>query len=188
MLKGYETDRLVLTVLNKEAAPLVLSFYNDNAEVFEPWEPKRSANFYTLSYHRSLLTAEYNKMADGKLLRYWVFLKDHPEEIIGSICFQNLLKDPYYSCSLGYKFSQKHQHLGYAAESISKGIDILFNEYNLHRVDAFIMPNNNSSLKLIERLGFEYEGTSKSYARINGIWADHMHYALINHNEIGRYQ
>ena len=58
MLKGYETDRLVLTVLNKEAAPLVLSFYNDNAEVFEPWEPKRSANFYTLSYHRSLLTAE----------------------------------------------------------------------------------------------------------------------------------
>ncbi len=188
MLKYYETERLLLRILNKEAAPLVLSFYIDNAEQFEPWEPKRSTNFYTLSYHKTLLTAEYNQIADGKLIRYWVFRKDHPEEIIGSICFQNLLREPYCSCSLGYKFSRRHQHLGYATESINKSIEVLYGEYGLHRIDAFIMPENISSVKLIERLGFVYEGTSRSYARINGQWADHLHYALINHNETGRYQ
>ncbi len=180
MIKAYETERLLLRVLNKEAAPKVLSFYEDNAEYFEPWEPKRSNNFYTLSYHRTLLTAEYNLIADSKLLRYWVFPKDHPEEIIGSICCQNLLREPYHSCSLGYKFSRSHQHQGYAAESVSKCLDILFNEYHMHRVDAFIMPDNVASLKLAERLGFVYEGTSRAYAKINGSWSDHMHYALIN--------
>ncbi len=188
MVKGYETERLLLKILNKEAAPLVLSFYEDNAGLFEPWEPKRSNNFYTLSYHKTLLTAEHNLMADGRLVRFWVFLKDYPEEIIGSICFQNLLREPYCSCSLGYKFSQKYQHHGYATESLRKCIDLLQNEYNMHRIDAFIMPDNLSSLKLIERLGFTYEGTSRSYARINGRWTDHLHYALINHNETGRYQ
>ncbi len=188
MVKGYETERLLLKVLNKEAAPLILSFYEENAEAFEPWEPKRSANFYTLSYHKTFLTVEHNLIADGKLIRYWVFLKDHPEEIVGSICFHNILREPYYSCSLGYKFGQKHQHLGYATESINKCLEIIYNVYGMHRIDAFIMPDNISSLKLIERLGFVYEGTSMSYARINGRWADHLHYALINHNETGRYQ
>lgn len=188
MLKCYETDRLQLRILNKDSAPLVLSFYRENAELFEPWEPKRSANFYTLSYHKALLTAEYNQIADGKLIRYWVFLKNHPDEIIGSICFQNFLREPYCSCSLGYKFSGKHQHLGYATESINKSIQILYDTYGIHRIDAFIMPENLSSIRLIERLGFVYEGTSKAYARINGRWADHLHYALINHKETGRYQ
>jgi ribosomal-protein-alanine N-acetyltransferase len=159
---------------------MVLSFYEDNSELFEPWEPKRTNTFYTLSYHKTLLTAEYNQIADGKLLRYWIFLKNQPEEIIGTVCFQNLLREPYLSCSLGYKISKNHLHQGYAAEAINRCIELMFREYRMHRIDAFIMPSNIASLKLIERLGFVYEGTSNAFARINGQWADHMHYALIS--------
>jgi ribosomal-protein-alanine N-acetyltransferase len=50
----------------------------------------------------------------------------------------------------------------------------------MHRIDAFIMPNNLASLRLIKRLSFEYEGTAISFAKICGEWTDHMHYALIN--------
>ncbi len=101
MYKPYETDRLLLKLLSKEAAPLVLAFYDENRSLFEPWEPARSINFYTLSYHKASLTAECNQMAEGKLVRYWVFLRNAPEEVIGSLCFQNFLKEPYLSCSLG---------------------------------------------------------------------------------------
>jgi ribosomal-protein-alanine N-acetyltransferase len=180
----YETDRLVLKLLGKEAAPIVLAFYEDNKSLFEPWEPSRSTNFYTLGYHRASLTAEFNQMAAGKLIRYWVFRKEKPEEIIGSFCFQNLLKEPYQSCCLGYKFSHRYHHQGYATESIRKGIEVLFEECHMHRIEAFIMPANKPSRRLAERLSFQFEGISYSNARINGEWTDHMRYSLINPRDL----
>jgi ribosomal-protein-alanine N-acetyltransferase len=184
MYKTYETERLLLKPLNKEAAHLVLSFYEENKDSFEPWEPARGHNFYTLAYHKASLTAEYNQMAEGKLIRYWVFLKDNPDEIIGSVCFQNLLKEPYHSCCLGYKFSPKYQHQGYAQESILQCLSIIFNENHIHRVEAYIMPNNEPSLRLIERLSFGQEGVAASFARINSSWEDHKRYVLINPEDI----
>ncbi|NLK28464.1 MAG: GNAT family N-acetyltransferase [Clostridiales bacterium] len=175
-----ETDRLLLKVLGKEAAWSVLNFYDENRTHFEPWEPKRPDNFYTISYQRASLTAEYHQMAEGKLLRYWVFLKDQPDEIIGSVCFQNFLRAPYMSCCLGYKFSRRYTHKGYALESIRKGIDIIWSDYSMHRIEAYIMPNNRASLQLIERLHFIYEGICYSYANIDGVWSDHKRYALLN--------
>jgi [ribosomal protein S5]-alanine N-acetyltransferase len=180
MLKPYETDRLILMSLSKEAAPMVLDFYEENRDIFEPWEPKRSDNFYTLSYQKASLSAEYNQMAEGKLLRYWVFRKDNPDEIIGSVCFQCILGEPYQSCILGYKFALRYHHKGYAYESVQKCIDIIFKEYDIHRIEAYIMPNNAPSIRLIERLHFSYEGLSHSYANINGNWSDHERYAMLN--------
>jgi ribosomal-protein-alanine N-acetyltransferase len=180
MTVSYETDRLLIGTLKKESAAMVLAFYEENKSVFEPWEPKRGMNFYSLSYQKASLIAEQNQMLEGKLLRYWVFLKDHPEEIAGSICFQNFLHEPYQSCCLGYKFSHRYQHRGYATESISKCIEAVFEERRIHRIEAFIMPNNAPSIRLIKRLSFQYEGLTQSYARIEGVWADHRRYALIN--------
>lgn len=184
MADCYETDRLLLRILTKEDAELVLAFCKDNRECFEKWEPLKDNSFYTLSYQKASLSAEKNLMADGKLLRYWIFRKDHPEEIIGSVCFQNILREPYRSCSLGYKLSFRHRHQGYATESLKKCIEIAFEEQHFHRIEAFIMESNESSLHVIKRLGFQYEGLSCSFARINGVWTDHRRYALINPHDL----
>ncbi len=180
MSEFYETNRLLLRVLGKEEAASVLAFFKNNQGEFEPWEPLKDYNFYTLAYQKASLTAEKNLMAEGKLLRYWIFRKDHPGEVIGSICFQNILREPYRSCSIGYKLSYRHRNQGYATEGLNKCIDLVFHEYHLHRIEALIMENNEPSLRLIKRLGFQYEGLSYSYARINGIWTDHRRYVLIN--------
>lgn len=182
MFQVHETDRLILKTLTKDAAPMVLTFYDENRSFFETWEPRRADNFYTLYYQKASLSAEYHQMAEGKLLRYWVFLKDNPDEIVGTVCFQNFLRDPYQSCMLGYKFAWKFHHQGYALESIRKAMDIIINDYSIHRVEAFIMPNNRPSIKLIERLYFIYEGISYSFANIDGVWSDHRRYAYINPN------
>lgn len=180
MFSSYETDRLILTTLGRESAPMVLSFYEDNKYHLEPWEPMRSINFYSLHLQKASLTAESNLMAEGKLIRYWVFLKDNPDEIIGSICFQNFLKAPYNSCVLGYKFAQKHCRKGYAYESITKSIEIIWKNYNIHRIEAYIMKNNKPSIRLIQKLNFNYEGICFSFANICGQWRDHIQYSIIN--------
>ncbi len=180
MSRIYETDRLLLKNLHKNEAARVLTFYEENKDHFEPWEPKREENFYSFSYQKALLTAENNLMTEGKLIRFWVFAKEFPNEILGSICFQNILHEPYRSCILGYKFDRKHLHQGYATESINRCIEIIFEEYHMHRIEAYIMENNKPSLRLIKHLCFQYEGLSCSYARVNGNWEDHRRYVLIN--------
>jgi ribosomal-protein-alanine N-acetyltransferase len=180
MNKSYQTDRLILKTLSSDAASMVLTFYQENKSAFEPWEPLRSNTFYTLAYHTACLTAEHTQMQEGKLLRFWIFLKDYPDEIIGSLCFQRIAREPYYSCSLGYKFATKHQHKGYAFESTQSAIHLIFRDYQMHRIEAHTMPENIASQQLLERLSFDYEGISRGFALINGEWKDHKQYSLLN--------
>jgi ribosomal-protein-alanine N-acetyltransferase len=180
MNKCYVTDRLVLKILGKEAAPMVLSFYSENKEHLESWEPARDKNFYTLGYHKATLTAEYNQMMEGKRIRYWLFLKENPYEIIGSVSFQNFLGEPYKSCTIGYKIHNRFLRHGYAYEAVKKGLSIIFDDFHIHRVEAYIMEDNIPSRRLIEKLAFTYEGISYSFAYVNGKWTDHMRYSLIN--------
>lgn len=174
------TDRLILNILHPSDADKVLSFYDRNKEHFEPWEPERDPNFYTLSYQRLTLSIENNLMTQSKILRYWVFLRDNPNEIIGSVNFYNIIRGSYCSCQLGYKFDKDYTGYGYAYESISYAIKVLLPEYQLHRIEANIMPSNTPSIKLIKKLGFSYEGLAKSSIHINHSWEDHARYAYIN--------
>lgn len=180
MQMTYTTNRLILNVLHPNDAEKVLFFYENNKEYFEPWEPERDPNFYTLSYQRLSLSIEYNLMLQSKLIRYWIFEKHDPGLIIGSINFYNIVRGSYSSCQLGYKFDHKHTGKGYAMESIKTGIQILFDDYKLHRIEANIMPSNIPSIHLIQKLGFQYEGLAKSNIHINNKWEDHVKYALIN--------
>ena len=50
----YQTDRLILNILQPSWAPTVLNFYKKNKDVLEPLEPARSDRFYTESTRKSL--------------------------------------------------------------------------------------------------------------------------------------
>jgi ribosomal-protein-alanine N-acetyltransferase len=86
----------------------------------------------------------------------------------------------FLSCYLGYKLDKDEINQGYMTEAIKKGIDIVFSEYGLHRIEANIIPRNKRSLKVTEKLGFYNEGTAYKYLKINGIWEDHIHMVLLN--------
>lgn len=175
----YTTDHLILSVLQANSADKVLSFYERNRDYFEPWEPAREPGFYTLSYQRLSLTVEYNLILQSKLLRFWVFHQDNPEKIIGSVNFYNILRGAFSSCQLGYKLDKDYTGYGYASESIQKAMDILEKNYRMHRIEVNIMPKNDHSLRLINKLGFQYEGLAKSSIQINNKWEDHERYAFV---------
>lgn len=181
MQMNIQTERLQLRILHPNEAEKVLFFYSQNQEHFEPWEPERDVNFYTLSYQRLSLSIEYNLMQQGKLLRYWVFSKDDPRRIIGSVNFYNIVKGSYFACQLGYKFDHRDVGNGYAAESMREAMKYLFADYEIHRIEANIMPSNLRSIHLVQKLGFQYEGLAISNIKINHKWEDHARYAYINH-------
>ncbi len=175
----YVTKRLVIKHLDETSAPNVLSFYQENQKLFEPWEPIHATQFYTLNYQKSLLIAERNLAARSQSIRYFVFEKENLNSIIGSINFYHILRSPNCSCKLGYKLAATAWHKGYAFEAISFLLPIIFRSYNLHRIEAEIMPNNQRSIELMKRLNFTYEGIARECCEINGSYENHCRYSLL---------
>lgn len=181
MQKVYETERLVLKVLDKTYAPLVLDYYSKNKTFLEQWEPLRSEDFYKKEYHEYQLSNELINIENGNSLRLWIFKKSE-NKIIGSVRFSNIVRGAFLSCHLGYKLDKYEVNKGYITEAIQKGIHIIFNDFGLHRIEANIMTKNKASLRAVEKLGFYNEGLAYKYLKINGKWEDHIHMVLLNEN------
>jgi ribosomal-protein-alanine N-acetyltransferase len=58
------------------------------------------------------------------------------------------------------------------------GIDHCFRSLGLHRVEINIRPENRPSRRVVEKLGFRYEGLRERYLHINGQWCDHLSFAV----------
>lgn len=54
----------------------------------------------------------------------------------------------------------------------------VFNELQLHRLEANIQPENMTSIWLVKKNGFRYEGFSPRYLKINNIWCGHERWAM----------
>ena len=46
------------------------------------------------------------------------------------------------------------------------------------RLQASIIPRNGPSNRVAEKLGLRNEGTARRYLEINGVWEDHIRYAI----------
>jgi [ribosomal protein S5]-alanine N-acetyltransferase len=81
--------------------------------------------------------------------------------------------------SIGYVIEPASWRKGFATEAVSAMLDFCFGELGLHRLQAFIHPDNAASLRLIEKLGFRREGLLRDNLRVGEEWRDDVLYALI---------
>jgi ribosomal-protein-alanine N-acetyltransferase len=179
MLFVYETTRLLLKVNTPDKAGQVLDFYLRDKELFEQFEPDRMVNFYTRKFQKQALTFEYNMAMQGTLFRFYVYEKQNPDRIIGTISFHHITHGYTSSCEIGYKFSSEVHRRGYATEALTLVTDEIFRDLKLHRITAWALPDNLPSIRLLEKVGFVYEGTCREYMLLHGQWRDHVQYAMI---------
>ena len=59
---------------------------------------------------------------------------------------------------IGYAVAPKHQRKGLATEAVSGLLKYCAETLNVHRVEAFICPENVASIRLVERSKFRCEG------------------------------
>jgi ribosomal-protein-alanine N-acetyltransferase len=62
---------------------------------------------------------------------------------------------------------------------VALATDHCFRALGLHRMEICIRPENGPSLRVVEKLGFRYEGLRRRYIHINGLWRDHFCFALV---------
>ena len=83
------------------------------------------------------------------------------------------------SAYLGYYLFAPHERRGYMTGGLRLVLGRAFGELGLHRVEANIQPDNDRSLRLVERLSFRREGYSPRYLKVGGKWRDHERWALL---------
>lgn len=174
-----ETPRMVLSTPTAAMAPEALDFYIKNRHHLEPWEPARDYNFYTLEYQRLLLSAHMKELAKSRAVKLWLRLKGDGC-LIGAVNLNQIIWGVFRFATVGYKMDCEHTGRGLMTEALSAAVRLAFDDMNLHRLEAGVMPRNLPSKKVLEKAGFRLEGYSPQYMNIRGTWEDHEKYAVIN--------
>jgi len=175
---ALETERLRLSVLRKSEAPRVAEYFIKNRDFHKQFAQTHSPDYFTASMQKKYLIYDYNSFLEGSLVPLWITLKE-TGVIIGRVSFFNFAYGGMMSCACGYHLDKDHTGKGYMTEALRGAIAFVFDEYKLHRVEAFILPENEPSLNLVKRLGFHYEGQRKSYMHINGRYRDHEAFYML---------
>lgn len=113
-------------------------------------------------------------------MRYLVMAKDNSEQILGVINLNEIIRGSFHNAFLAYYASCYGVGKGIMSQGLKLVINLAFNQLNLHRLEANIQPNNLKSIQFIKRNGFRNEGMAHSYLFIDGIWQDHLRFALLN--------
>lgn len=175
-----ETERLLLKAPDERYAAALCDYYVRNRSFLEPFEATKEDSFFTVSHQRRTILSEIDQRNAGTSYRFYIFLKDDPDAIIGSIGLNNIIRGCFHSCFLGYKLSFDLVNRGYMTEAVKAVCRFAFDSLLLHRIEGNVMPENKASAAVLLKCGFFEEGLSHKYLKINGEWRDHVHMVLLN--------
>ncbi len=170
-----ETRDLELRAAHTARAGALLDYYQRNRAFLAPWEPRREEAFYTLAAQYEQLEQEMRQAETGTAFRFYLTRREEPEQIIGGIGLSSIVRGCFQSCFLGYKLDGGFTGRGYMTQAVQAVTDFGFGELGLHRIEGNVMPRNRASLRVLEKCGFQKEGISPRYLKINGVWEDHIH-------------
>ncbi|MGE0886678.1 MAG: GNAT family N-acetyltransferase [Blastocatellales bacterium] len=150
-MKVLETERLVLRRMNADDAAFILELLNEPSFLQYIGDKRVRTLEDARGYIASGPMASYDRFGFGL---YLVELKTDGTPIGMS----GLLKrDTLPDVDLGYALSPKHWGKGYAVEAARATLEHGKKDFGLIRIVAITTPDNHSSIKVLERIGFEFE-------------------------------
>jgi len=107
------------------------------------------------------------------------FVMEYDGEIAGQLNVWGIARGSLSSATIGYWVSERFAGRNITPISVAMATDIAFGELRLHRMEICIRPENKASLRVVEKLGFRYEGLRQRFIHIDGDWRDHYAFALV---------
>jgi ribosomal-protein-alanine N-acetyltransferase len=152
-----------------------------NADWLAPWEASNPQPGGSLPTFRQMVRSLSQQAREGSALPFVITLGNPRESsapIVGQLTVSSIIWGSALMATLGYWVDREHAGRGIAPTAVALATDHCFFALGLHRMEINIRPENKPSLRVVEKLGFRYEGLRPRYLHIAGQWADHESFAL----------
>lgn len=167
------TERLVLRELRPSDADLVLAMRSDPEVMRHVNRPLAQ----TMDDALALIELINSRGAAGESVQ-WAITGKGSDRFIGIIGFWRIVKEHYHA-ELGYTIAREHWGQGYATEAIAATLAFGFGTLGFHRVEAITRPQNNASIRALEKNGFLQEGHFRENIFWNGEFQDSLHFGRL---------
>ncbi|QDY85338.1 GNAT family N-acetyltransferase [Paenibacillus polymyxa] len=168
---------LQIRLLQVSDAERLLEIRRENFDFFKPYEPERPEIYFTLEEQARLISDGLEAAQAGQGYTFGLFLTEN-NKLIGRMELSGVARGPFQNANLGYLVDPTYHGQGYATSAVKDIVHYALKELELHRIQAGVMPRNKPSHRVMEKAGFRREGLALNYLKINGVWEDHVLYAM----------
>ena len=107
------------------------------------------------------------------------FVMEYDGQIVGQLNVWGVMRGSLCSATIGYWVSERFAGHGITPAAVAMATDLAFTDLGLHRIEICLRPENAPSLRVVQKLGFRYEGLRRRFIHIDGDWRDHLAFSLV---------
>lgn len=171
-----ETERLFLRRISTDDTGSLFRCYSDPAVMKHIATPldNEDAVGGILEDYRDGFSDGYNLI--------WAIVTKETGVFAGTAGFEEF---SFLDCKadIGFSLLRSHQGKGYMREALHAIINCGFQKLKINRIQTTVVPENISSIKLLDRLGFKKEGYMKQSVFFNDSYHDELIFALLKSSE-----
>jgi [ribosomal protein S5]-alanine N-acetyltransferase len=169
---SFKTQKLQLRTVQASDKEFILKGLSD----------KRVTEFYAVHFNDLEEVQEqmdyYDDLVQNGTGIWWVFSHLNEDKLIGACGLSNLDKE-HKKAEIGFWLLPGFWGKGYMPEAAHAVINYCFDHLNLNRVEAIVEGGNTASEKVLQKLGFTYEGKLREGEVKNGRFIDLVYYSLL---------
>ncbi|WP_235602978.1 GNAT family N-acetyltransferase [Piscirickettsia litoralis] len=171
-----QSPRLTLRLLDMGDAEDFADYLAQNRHFHSPWDIDHNDEYFQPMYWASLLAENVFLYQEKRSARIGFFLNNH---LIGMCHIAQVLVEPIHQAEIGYHIDHRYTQQGLMFEALSALIPWTFDYFKLERLVALVIPKNQPSKCLLEKLGFVKEGCLREYLTMRERRVDHLLFTLL---------
>ncbi|MGE3621443.1 MAG: GNAT family N-acetyltransferase [Acidimicrobiia bacterium] len=171
--------RLILRPLVVQDFPMWQEVRRRSADWLLKWEPRRPPAAPDPVEDRDAFAIRCSARARERQLGtgfgFGIFVDGR---LAGEINLNIVQRGPFQNAYVGYWVDEARAGQGLVPEAVVVLFKYAFEDLHLHRLQISIIPRNRASRRVVEKLGIRDEGVALRYLEIDGVWEDHVRYAI----------
>jgi ribosomal-protein-serine acetyltransferase len=175
-----ETPRLLLTPIEITDSDELWDAVDGSRwhlERWLPWVPFNSTREASMRYAEACVS----DWDGGRAVRFAIRDR-HARELLGVVGLDSCVH-LHRSCELGYWLRRDATGKGLMTEAAKAAAEFAFSRMAMHRIRCAAATDNFPSLRVIQRLGFRFEGIARQAELVQSRWLDHAVFAKLSQDE-----
>ncbi|MEE1297082.1 MAG: GNAT family protein [Bifidobacterium sp.] len=155
-----------------------------NVEWLDPWESNDPMRHELVSFSQ-WIAMQRREERDGSSI---VLVMEFEGRIVGQISLGAVFRGAMRTGIIGYWIDEQYAGRGLTPLAVAMLCDWALLDADgprLHRMEIDIVPENQRSRRVVQKVGAQYEGLRRQYMYIHGQWRDHESYSLVEQDAPG---